>query len=90
MKVKRVRVNKGTPRDPVVKCRLVAQELGYGQRMDELFSGTPSLAALRLALTHAVLGGGRRSLMVLDVKCGIADEPSTLSFPLRILDTCPA
>jgi hypothetical protein len=69
VKVKWVRVNKGTPRDPVVKCRLVAQELGYGQRMDELFSGTPSLLALRLALMHAVMGRGRRCLMILDVKC---------------------
>jgi hypothetical protein len=48
---------------------LVAQELGYGQRMDELFSGTPSLLALHLVLVHAVLGGGRRCLMILDVKC---------------------
>ena len=69
VKVKWVRVNKGTSRDPVVKCRLVAQELGYGQRMDELFSGTPSLLALRLALVHAVMGEGRRCLMILDVKC---------------------
>ena len=69
VKVKWVRVNKGTPQEPLVKCRLVAQELGYGQRMDELFSGTPSLLSLRLVLVHAVKGGGRRSLMVLDVKC---------------------
>ena len=69
VKVKWVRVNKGTPRDPMVKCRLVAQELGYGQRMDELFSGTPSLLALRLALVHAVMGRGQRCLMILDVKC---------------------
>jgi hypothetical protein len=68
VKVKWVRVNKGTTQKPLVKCRLVAQELGYGQRMDELFSGTPSLVALRLMLVHAVLGGGRRCLMVLDVK----------------------
>ena len=69
VKVKWVRVNKGTTQQPMVKCRLVAQELGYGQRMDELFSGTPSLVALRLTLLHAVLGGGRRCLMILDVKC---------------------
>jgi hypothetical protein len=69
VKVKWVRVNKGTAQNPIVKCRLVAQELGYGQRMDELFSGTPSLVALRLVLVHAVLGRGRRCLMVLDVKC---------------------
>ena len=36
VKVKWVRTNKGTPKEQEVKCRLVAQELGYGQRMDEL------------------------------------------------------
>ena len=33
--VKWVRVNKGTKQKPQIKCRLVAQELGYGTRMDE-------------------------------------------------------
>ena len=48
VKVRWVRVKKGTG----VRCRLVAQELRYGQRLDELFAGTPSLAAVRMALTH--------------------------------------
>ena len=39
VKVKWVRVKKGEG----VRCRLVAQELGYGERLDELFAGTPSL-----------------------------------------------
>ena len=43
VKVEWVRTNKGTAMDLEVRCRLVAQELGYGQRMDELFAGTPSL-----------------------------------------------
>ena len=40
VKVKWVRVNKGTRAKPQVKCRLVAQELAYGERMDELFANT--------------------------------------------------
>ena len=68
--VKWVRTNKGTYEDPNIKCRLVAQELGYGQRVDELFSGTPSLQAMRLVILHAAKGGRRhRGIMVLDVKC---------------------
>ena len=38
VKVKWVRTKKGDG----VRCRLVAQELGYGERLDELFAGTPS------------------------------------------------
>ena len=59
-----VRVKKGTG----VRCRLVAQELGYGQRLDELFAGTPSLGAVRMALTHGVSEKNHK-LMVMDVKC---------------------
>ena len=69
VKVKWVRTNKGTKHQQVVKCRLVAQELGYGQRMDELFSGTPALMMVRVALVHAAKGGPDHVLMVLDVKC---------------------
>ena len=68
VKVKWVRTNKGTPKEQEVKCRLVAQELGYGQRMDELFAGTPSLMAVKLALAHAAKGGPQHRIMVLDVK----------------------
>ena len=63
VKVKWVRVKKGDK----VRCRLVAQELGYGERMDELFAGTPSLGASRLAV--AVAGLRKQMLMILDVKC---------------------
>ena len=64
VKVKWVRTKKGAG----VKCRLVAQELGYGERLDELFAGTPSLGAVRVALTHAVSDAGHK-IMVMDVKC---------------------
>jgi hypothetical protein len=69
VKVKWVRTNKGTAKDQEVRCRLVAQELGYGQRMDEMFAGTPSLMMVKVALVHAVQGGRQRGLMILDVKC---------------------
>ena len=69
VKVKWVRTNKGTALEQEVRCRLVAQELGYGQRMDELFAGTPSLMAVKVALVHAAKGWPRRCIMILDVKC---------------------
>ena len=62
-----VRVNKGHK----VRCRLVAQELGLGGRLDELFVGTPSLGAVRLAMHHASRRGSDRKLMLLDVKCAV-------------------
>ena len=62
VKVKWVRTNKGTPLEPDVRCRLVAQELGYGQRMDEMFAGTPSLMMVKMALVHAAGGGPSRRI----------------------------
>ena len=75
VKVKWVRTNKGSAVEQVVKCRLVAQELGYGERMDELFSGTPSLMAVKVALAHAAKGGG--------VELGCHDHGCEGRFPLR-------
>ena len=66
--VKWVRVNKGTRERPQVKCRLVAQELGYGTRMDELYANTPSLFCVKMAMLHAAQEGKGRKLMTLDVK----------------------
>ena len=64
VKVKWVRTKKGGG----VRCRLVAQELGYGERLDELFAGTPSLGAVRLGLAYAMRKKTYK-VMVLDVKC---------------------
>ena len=69
VKVEWVRTNKGTAMDPEVRCRLVAQELVYGQRMDELFAGTPSLMTVKLILHHAAKGEPEQGIMVLGVKC---------------------
>ena len=49
-KVKWIRTKKGSG----VRCRLVAQELGYRVRLDELFAGTPPLGAVRLAVVDAL------------------------------------
>ena len=68
VKVKWVRVNKGTADEPKIRCRLVAQELGYGERIDELFAGTPSLTSVRLALHHTAKGGNDHQIMIMDVK----------------------
>ena len=59
VKVKWVRTNKDSSKEQVVRCRLVAQELGYGEKMDELFAGTPSLMTVKLVLVHAAQGGCR-------------------------------
>lgn len=42
-KVKWVRIHKGMGENPEVRCRLVAQDGEFGERLDELFAGTPSL-----------------------------------------------
>ena len=68
VKVRWVRVNKGTKTNPHMKCRLVAQELGYGTRMDELYANTPSLSCIKLAMLYAAQKGKGRKLMTLDVK----------------------
>ena len=67
VKVKWVRINKGTRSAPKVRCGLVAQEIAYGEKMDELFAGTPSLAAVRVVLS-LMLYNRANILMVLDVK----------------------
>ena len=68
VKTKWVRVHKGTAEHPQVKCRLVAQELALGERLDELFAGTPSMSAVRLLLLHSRQDG--RCSMTMDVKRG--------------------
>ena len=69
VKVKWVRTNKGTKENPKIRCRLVAQEVGYGTKVDELFAGTPSMTAVKLILAKVSIGRNRGvELMLLDVK----------------------
>ena len=44
--------------------------------MDELFSGTPSLSAVKMALAHASIKGKRKKLLVMDVKCPFLYAPA--------------
>lgn len=48
-----------------VMCRLVAQELGYGEALDELFTGTPSLMVVKMLLHDMTMHGDRLGIMVL-------------------------
>ena len=66
VKTKWVRVNKGIAEHPQVRCRFVAQELALGEKLDELFAGTPSKSAVRLLLLHSRQNG--RCIMTMDVK----------------------
>ena len=84
VKVRWVRVNKGTKTNPHMKCRLVAQELGYGARMDEPYANTPSLRCIKLAM-YAAQKGKDRKLMTLDVQsaflCGAARRKIYIELP---------
>ena len=54
-----------------VRCRLVAQEFAGSDKRDDLYAGTPPLAATRYLLSDSVSRGrrnGRGKLMVIDVK----------------------
>lgn len=67
--VKWVRIHTGTTLKPDMRRRLVAQELGYMERLDELLVGTPSLMVVRLILHQAACQQDAMGIMVLDVKC---------------------
>ena len=64
-----MRVNKGTPDQPNVRCRLVAQEIAYGGKDDELYAGTPSLAVLKWLLSDLATDKSPDArLMIMDIK----------------------
>lgn len=58
-------MNQGSDEHAKVLCRLVAQDLGYGQRLDELFAGTPSLSIVKLLLSY--VAEYDQAVMLLDV-----------------------
>ena len=80
-----IRDNKGTAEHPQVKCRLVAQELALGERLDELFAGTPSMSAVRLLLLHSRQDG--RCVMTMGVKTaflyGVMRRKAYIELPRR-------
>ena len=70
VKVKWVRTNKGSAECLKVRCNLVAQELGFGVKDDELFAGTLPLIAVKLILVK--LANDHEDgigLMIIDFKC---------------------
>jgi len=70
VKVKWVRINKGTREKQRVRCRLVAQELGFGVKDDELYAGTPSLATMKMMVSfYASCSDPDIVLKVIDEKC---------------------
>ena len=72
VKVKWVRINKETAMNPKVRCRLVAQELGYGSKEDELFAGTPSMTAVKMIIAKLANNYDMGvEMLVLDVKCAV-------------------
>ena len=67
VKVKWVRTKKGDG----VRCRLVAQVLHCGERLDELFAGTPSLGSVRVALTHAMMKDTHKVMVMRNPTFGV-------------------
>lgn len=65
--MKCARINKGSDENPEIRCSLVAQELGFCERLDEMFAGTPSLTIVKLLLSVAIETD--LTLMLPDVKC---------------------
>jgi len=70
--VRWVDVNKGTDEAPRIRSRLVGQEFARGERRDELYAPTPSLAAARLAISMVVSqskqGPKGWEIVLLDIK----------------------
>lgn len=66
-KVKWVRVNNGSGENTEVRCRLVDQELGCGERVDELCVRSRSIAVVNLLLVS--FATEQDFTMFLDVKC---------------------
>ena len=70
--VRWVKVNKGSKEVPKVRCRLVAQEFAGGEVRDDLFAGTPPLAAMRYVLSETASRGERISkeqkIKIIDIK----------------------
>ena len=71
MGVRWVRVNKGTRKNLVVRCQLVAQEVASMDVRDDLFAGTPPLTALRLLLSEAASRGTAKSKRIKFKSIGI-------------------
>ena len=80
-----------TLKDEKVKSRLVAQEFASKDGRDDLFAGTPPLAATRMLLSDVASRGrggpGQRKIMILDIKRaflhGEIEEEIYIELPLE-------
>lgn len=64
-----VRIYQGTAEGPEIRCRLVAQELGYAEKLDELFAGTPSLLVVKMMLRKMSEESEKLGLRMMGAKC---------------------
>ena len=61
-------INKGDSRQPLVRCRYVAQEITFS-RSDDFFAATPPLEALRLMISHAASNRSKGyKILVMDAR----------------------
>ena len=89
LSVKWVLTNKGTPKAPVPKARLVAREfVSNALDRDTLFSGTPGLAIARSLISKAATcrsPKGKLKIMLLDVTAaflyGDCERPLFMELP---------
>lgn len=61
MKVKWARISTISAKMPNTKCRLVIQERGYGENMDELLAGTPCFVVASMLLQKAAKHRDRKA-----------------------------
>lgn len=69
VKVEWLRINKETVAELDIRCSLLAQGLGDGEKMDEIFARTGSLVMVKLFLQQVPRSKGNLGLMILDVNC---------------------
>lgn len=68
VEVKWVRTE-ATAEHPETRCRLVTQELGHGETLDELFAGTPSQLLVNMLLHKVSKESEELGLVILVLKC---------------------
>ena len=74
-----------------VRCRLVAQEIAGSDKREDLYAGTPPMAATRYLLSDTVSRGRgtskrKRELMVLDVKRAFLHGHATRTIYVELLE----
>lgn len=74
--VKCMRIDQATDEQREVRCRLVAQEPGYAERLDELFAGTPSFTIAKFLLPVAA---GKDLAMLHIFEYELRDVPAAVS-----------